>query len=111
MRELGAARARPAPEVSAAIAAALPPPPPAAQPIPVHNAAVSAAMLGAMRAIALILATRLLLLLSLGGAFWLGCVAMNKESYMALGILIAYASLTVLPLTALAWPTKPQSGG
>lgn len=93
-----------------AIATALPPPPPAATPAPAINSAVLAAMLGSMRAIALILAVRLLLLLSLVGAFWLGCVAMNRGTWMALGILIAFAAFTVLPLTALAWPSKPKNG-
>lgn len=65
------------------------------------------AMLAAM---ALIISSRFLLLLALVGAFVLGLLAMQQQSLMATIILGVYASLTVLPLVGLAWPTKPQGG-
>jgi hypothetical protein len=88
---------------------------PAPAPAPVPQAApsrplltVSVAMLGAMRAVALVLSVRLLLLLALIGAFWLGHIAMDRDSWLAFAVLVAYSALTVLPLVGLAWPSKPQ---
>ena len=47
------------------------------------------------------LSTRALLLLALMGAFVLSVMAMSNQTTMALAVLIAYAALTVLPVTFL----------
>ena len=84
----------------------------AAEEIPpdVSKQAVLAAIQGTLRAVALVLSLRLLLLLSLIGAFVLGYIAMQLQTWAALSIFVAYSMLTVIPLVALAWPTKSRSG-
>lgn len=51
--------------------------------------------------LAKILAVRLYLFFALIGAFVLGLIALDKGSYVALAILIAYGLLTVVPLCIL----------
>lgn len=46
----------------------------------------------------MILGGRLLLLLAVLGSFVLGLLAMQRETYPALAVLVAYCCLTVLPL-------------
>src|SRR5574337_222503 len=54
----------------------------------------TAAMLAAFRAISMILAVRLLLLLSIAGAFYLAVMAMDRLSNDSLMVLCAYCLLT-----------------
>ena len=61
----------------------------------------TAIVLGALDAIARVLAVRFLLLLSVVGAFVLASMAMASQSPMSLSILCAYAALTVIPLVWL----------
>lgn len=68
-----------------------------------------AATLGVLQAIALLLAARALLMLSLIGAFVLALIASRSESSAALYVLIAYAVLIVLPLVYLA--VRERQGG
>ena len=69
------------------------------------------AALGAMVAIATVLAARLLLLLGVLGAFVLAWVAAHGETFTPLWVLIAYGVLVVGPLAWLDWHRGPGSGG
>jgi len=55
-------------------------------------------MVGVFRAIAFALSARLLILLSLVGAFTLALMAMQAQTNASLYVLIAYAVLVILPL-------------
>ncbi len=63
--------------------------------------AVAAGTLALFQAIALILATKFLLLLALSGAFWLANEAMEHRDAMSLSIVVAYCVLTIGPLSWL----------
>ncbi len=56
---------------------------------------------GLLHAVAALLAVRLLLLVSVAGAIGVALMALNLGTYQAAGVLVAYALLTVLPLTWL----------
>jgi hypothetical protein len=58
-------------------------------------------MVSVFSALALVLSARLLLLLTLVGAFVLGWAAMREQTYLALGVMIAYTVLTVIPMVSL----------
>ena len=59
------------------------------------------AFIGVLTALTHLLAARFLLLLAVLGAFILAVMAMPTGGYPGLAILIAYCSLTVLPLVYL----------
>ena len=105
MREIQPRQNRPAAVAPVPMPQAAPQP----QQPPQHNVAVLLAVQGAFRAIALVLSVRLLLLLSLIGAFVLGYNAMQSQTWLGLAVLTAYSALTIIPLVALAWPNRPQS--
>jgi hypothetical protein len=56
-----------------------------------------------MEAISLVLSARLLLLLTLAGAFALAAGAMFQPTAMRLAILIAYGVLAIGPMALIAW--------
>lgn len=62
-----------------------------------------AQMLAVMGAIGLLLATRLLLLLAVLGAFALAFLAHSTRDAMSLWLNVAYDVLVVIPLVALYW--------
>lgn len=64
--------------------------------------------LGVLHAIALLLAARFLLALSLTGAFVLALIAIRAQTNPALEVLIAYAVLVVLPMVWLAVRERPR---
>jgi hypothetical protein len=65
------------------------------------------AFIGTLSAIAAVLASRLILLLAVVGAFVL---AMKAEGNAGWWVLVAYACLTVLPLTVLDVITRQRGG-
>ena len=71
----------------------------------------NAALIGTIQAIASILAVRLILLLSVIGAFSLAVMAMKTQDNTGLFVLIAYAFLTVIPLTFLDAKSRLQGNG
>jgi hypothetical protein len=76
----------------------------AAVPTIAANAAIQAQVAAANKvfsAIAMLLAVRLLLLLALLGGFVIAVMAIRDGGYQAAGILVAYATLFILPLTWL----------
>ena len=79
----------------------------AAQQVAVNAAAqaVAGAQVAAARtvfsAIAMLLAVRVLLLLALCGGFVIAVMALRDGSYAAIGILVAYQLLMVVPLVIL----------
>ena len=68
------------------------------------------AFVGVLTAVASLLAARLLLLLSIAGAFVLGLLASRSGSYVALATLVAFCCLTVLPMTYLDVQTHRRGG-
>jgi len=58
-------------------------------------------MVGTFQAIGMILAVRVILLLSVCGAFSLAIIAMQSQTNQAIGILVSFVALTVLPLVWL----------
>jgi hypothetical protein len=89
-------------------------PPPQAAPVapPPANRMVQRhqQILDMFNVIALVLAVRLLLFLSLTGAFILALQAMDKETIPAIVVLVCYALLTVGPLVYLEVRGKPRLG-
>ncbi len=83
-----------------------PPAPVAAAPPPASDKA----FVGVLTAVASLLAARLLLLLSIAGAFVLGLLASRSGSYVALATLVAFCCLTVLPMTYLDVQTHRRGG-
>jgi phosphotransferase system glucose/maltose/N-acetylglucosamine-specific IIC component len=80
-----------------------PPTPPQAA----HQPIADRAFIGTLAAIGSVLASRLILLLAVIGAFVL---AMKADGTAGLWILVAYACLTVLPLTVLDVITRQRGG-
>lgn len=68
------------------------------------------AFVGVLAALASLLAARLLLLLSIAGAFVLAVMAVRDGSYIGLAVLVAYCSLTLLPLVWLDVVTHRRGG-
>lgn len=79
----------------------LPLPPPVPQATITTRVGIPEAMVSIFGVLAFALSARLLLLLSLCGAFVLSIMAMNSQSYTSVGILVAYCFLTVIPLAYL----------
>lgn len=80
------------------------PTPPPTSPGPqiiVQRAGIPEAIVAAFAALGYALSARLILLLSLVGAFVIGIIAIRAQTIMALAILVAYAALTVIPATYL----------
>lgn len=72
-----------------------------AQPIIVQRTGIPEAIVAAFAALGYALSARLILTMSLLGAFVLGVMAMRAPSTMSLLVLIAYCALTVIPSAAL----------
>lgn len=69
------------------------------------------AILDLFTVLAAILAVRLALFLTLGGAFALAVMAMRNQSIIGIGVLVSYASLTIAPLCWLELRGKPNLRG
>jgi hypothetical protein len=82
----------------------------AAQQRAVH-ASVAGAALGVLQAISVILAVRVLLLLTLAGGFFLAVSAMDHQTPISVWVLIAYAVLVIFPVAVIEYGRKIQSGG
>ena len=74
-------------------------------------AATKGAATGVLLAVGAMLAQRLLLLAALVGGFVLAIVALQIGSYQALGVLIAYAVLIMIPLVWLERASRPTPPG
>jgi hypothetical protein len=83
-------------------------PPPT--PPPVAHARSDHAFVGVLSAVTSLLAARLLLLLSIGGAFVLAVMAMRDGGYAGLAVLISFCGLTVIPMTYLDVVTHRRGG-
>lgn len=70
-----------------------------------------AQILDMFQVFALILATRLMLLLTLAGAFVLALQAMEHQTYPAIIVLICYAVLIIAPLIYLEIRARPRAQG
>ena len=81
-------------------------PTPPAQPEPRQD---YSSLLGTFRAIAMILAVRVILLLSVLGGLGLAIGAMRAATESALYVLIAYALLVIAPMVALDWRKGPKT--
>lgn len=68
------------------------------------------AFVGVLSALAALLAARLLLLLSIAGAFVLALLTVRAESYLGLAVLSAFCALTVIPMTYLDVVTHRRGG-
>lgn len=67
------------------------------------------AIVAVFAALGYVLSARMLLLLSITGAFVLGVIAMVSPSPMRLGVLIAYVLFTVIPIALLeAFGKRPK---
>ena len=82
--------------------------PPAAAPQPPPKS--DHAFVGVLAALTSLLAARLLLLLSISGAFVLAVMAMQAQSYAQLAVLVSFCCLTVLPMTYLDVVTHRRGG-
>lgn len=69
------------------------------------------AIASVIAASAAVLATRLILLLALIGAFSLAVMAVTEKSWIGLAVLVAYAVLVVIPLVLLETKTRWTGGG
>lgn len=78
-----------------------PEPPPQFQEY-VHRAAWKAGVMGAFNVLTKVLAVRLTLLLSVGGAFWLSWTALAQPDVLRLAVLGVYSVVVVVPLVVLA---------
>ena len=77
----------------------------AAQPPP----EIGAPLLAALRAISMVVATRVLLFLSVMGAFILAILTAQQQSYLDLGLLTAWCALVNGPLCWLETRRRPSS--
>lgn len=78
-------------------------PPPAT---PVRWRDAIAAFEGVFRALAMVLSVRIMLLLALSGGFYLATVAMERQSIIAVVVLVAYALLVIGPAAFLEYGRK-----
>ena len=74
-------------------------------------ASVTSAAIGVFQAISIILAVRLLLLLTLAGGFFLAVSAMSHQTAISVWVLIAYAILVIFPVSIIEYGRKIQIGG
>lgn len=78
------------------------PPTPEAKPqVIIQRTGIPEAIVAAFAALGYALSARLILTLSLIGAFALGVMAMQEPSILKLSVMIAYCSLTVIPCAGL----------
>jgi hypothetical protein len=75
------------------------------------HASVMGSALGVLQAISIILAVRVLLLLTLAGGFFLAVSAMQHQTPISVWVLVAYAVLVIFPITVIEYGRKIQSGG
>jgi len=75
------------------------------------QASVAGAALGVLQAISIVLAVRLLLLLTLAGGFFLAVSAMDHQTSISVWVLIAYAVLVIFPVAAIEYGRKIHVGG
>jgi hypothetical protein len=68
----------------------------------VHRSSWKAGLIGTLNALTVILAVRLTLLLSVGGAFFLAYLALPAADPWKLAVLGVYTVVVVVPLVALA---------
>lgn len=71
--------------------------------------ASNTSIIGVLHAISAILAVRLILLLSIAGSFALAVMAMQSQTNQAIGLLVSFVALTVLPLVWLDRNGKRKS--
>ena len=64
-------------------------------------------VLNVFRALARILAVRVLLFLALGGTFALAIMAMGQQSWLGLVLVVSFAALTIGPLAWLEMSARP----
>lgn len=80
-----------------------------------YHRTINTKMLGTLKAVAMILSGKVLLLLSLLGAFVLGTMAISVQSWISVVALTMYGLLTVCPLVCLEMfggrPSGPSAGG
>lgn len=98
---------RPAPT---AVAPEPAPAPPVSAPVAAPPPRADSAFIGVLAALATLLAARLLLLLSIAGAFVLALLAVRAESNGALAVLVAFCLLTVIPVVVLDVITHRRGG-
>lgn len=82
---------------------------PSTNAVVVQRVGIPEAMLSVLGAVAFVLSARLLLLLALLGAFVLGLLAMTSQTYVSVGILVAWALLVIFPLVWLEGRTKREA--
>lgn len=81
-----------------------------ATPVAPSPAEANSQMLATFRAIAMILAIRLFLFLSLVGTFVLAMIATANKDPASLWVMIGYSFLTTGPLAFLEWRGKKNGG-
>jgi hypothetical protein len=74
---------------------------------PVAPSRMSETVLGALRAVAMVLAVRFLLLLALFGTFVLAVMAMSSQTYVGLAVAAAFPILSLVPLVVLEVRHRP----
>lgn len=74
-------------------------------------ASVTGAALGVLQAISIVLAVRVLLLLTLSGGFFLSVLAMDHQTAISVFVLMAYSLLVILPVAAIEHGRKIHVGG
>ena len=74
-------------------------------------ASVAGAAIGVFQAISILLAVRLLLLLTLAGGFFLAVSAMDHQTAISVWVLIAYSFLVIFPVAVIEYGRKIQIGG
>lgn len=74
---------------------------------PVAPSRMSETVLGALRAVAMVLAVRFLLLLALFGTFALAVMAMSSQTYVGLAVAAAFPILSLVPLVVLEVRHRP----
>src|ERR1700743_629562 len=87
-----------------------PTPPRIEPPAEDHRLAVYSAIASVIAASAAVLATRVILLLGLVGAFVLAVIASESASWLTVAVLVAYAILVLIPLVLLETRTNWQKG-
>lgn len=75
------------------------------------TAAVTGAALGVFQAISVLLAVRLILLMTLAGGFFLAVSAMQHQTAISVFVLIAYAILLIFPVSVIEYGRKIRIGG
>ena len=66
---------------------------------------------GVFRALAAVLAVRLMLLLALCGGFFLATIAMDRQTVISVVVLVAYSALVIGPPAFLDYGRKFSIGG